>query len=281
MFIDPKGAEPSRETKFANALCELDKDWKQQVDAKPMPHRSRFKLFTLFILVAIVLYALSMGPADALVKSLPRRSPRSRFAADVYQTIYYPMFLLREFTPFAVPIDAYLDFWEAKWQHLTIEWSRAAAPLFGVVPGKMRTRRLLICGAAGIVAVLVLVLVASAYWERRQTPFQNLPGLITALQAYVRDQTAAGRRLPAEIPLSELVRGGYLTTNDVRAFEGMDVAFGTQVDGSQPQSILARARMPDGQFICVLADGSVQQFSRERYEEATRARGTAGSSRSP
>jgi len=131
----------------------------------------------------------------------------------------------------------------------------------------MKTRRILIFGAAGVAVVVALVLLASAYWERRQTPFQNLPGLITALQAYVRDQRTAGRRLPAEIPLSELVRGGYLTTNDVRAFEGMDVAFSTQVDISQPQGILARARMPDGQFICALADGSVQQFSRERYEQ--------------
>jgi hypothetical protein len=135
---------------------------------------------------------------------------------------------------------------------------------------KMKTRRILSFGAAGIVALVALVLIASAYWERRQTPFRNLPGLITALQAYVRDQTTSGRRLPAEIPLSELVRGGYLTTNDMRAFEGMDVAFSTRVDDSQPQGILARARMPDGQFLCVLADGSVQQLSRSRYEEALR-----------
>src|SRR6266404_4457575 len=30
---------------------------------------------------------------------------------------------------------------------------------------------------------------------------------------------------------------------------------------------LAYARTPDGQFICALADGSVQQLSRSRYEE--------------
>jgi hypothetical protein len=168
---------------------------------------------------------------------------------------------------------------------------------------KMKTRRrILIFGAIGVAVVVALMLVASAYWQRRQTPFQNLPGLITALQAFVRDQTRAGQRLPTEIPLSDLVRGGYLTTNDVRAFEGMDVAFSTQVDDRQPQAILVRARMPDGQFICALADGSVQQFSRERYEqqrknagqpdsgadvsqpfrpEANPAPGAAGSIRSP
>ena len=131
----------------------------------------------------------------------------------------------------------------------------------------MKIRRLLVIAFAGIVFVVVLVVAVSAYWERKQTPFQNAPKLISALQAFSRDQEAAGRRLPPEVSVEDLLRGGYLTTNDVRAFEGMEVAFSTQVDESHPQMILARARMPDGQFICALADGSVQGVSRERYEE--------------
>ena len=91
---------------------------------------------------------------------------------------------------------------------------------------------------------MVLVLVVSAYWERKQTPFQDAPKLISALQAFSRDQAAAGRRLPPEVSLQDLLRGGYLTTNDVRAFEGMEVAFSTQADESHPLMILARARMP-------------------------------------
>ena len=146
--------------------------------------------------------------------------------------------------------------------------TRSSSRLIFGVGRKMRTRRILIFGGVGIAALVALVLIASANWERRQTPFQNLPALITGVQAYVRDQTKSGQRLPAEIPLSDLVRGGYLTTNDVRAFQGMDVAFSTQADASQPQGILARARMPDGQFICAMADGSIQLFSRARYEEA-------------
>jgi hypothetical protein len=131
----------------------------------------------------------------------------------------------------------------------------------------MKIRRVLVVASAGIALVVVLVLVASAYWERKQTPFQNAPKLISALQAFSLDQAATGRQLPPEVPLQDLLRGGYLTTNDVRAFEGMEVAFSTQALESRPQMILARARMPDGQFICVLADGSVQGVSRERYEE--------------
>jgi hypothetical protein len=66
-----------------------------------------------------------------------------------------------------------------------------------------------------------------------------------------------------------LVGGGYLTTNDVAAFDGMEVTFFSPHDDGGPQLILAvaRPRTPDGQYICLLADGSVQQWSRSRYED--------------
>jgi hypothetical protein len=140
----------------------------------------------------------------------------------------------------------------------------------------MKIRRLLVIAFAGIALVVILFLAVSAYWQRKQTPFQNAPKLASALQAFSRDQEAAGRRLPPEISLQDLLRGGYLTTNDVRAFEGVEVTLSTQADESHPQMILARARMPDGQLICLLADGSIQGMSRERYEEMRTTLGQGG-----
>ena len=140
----------------------------------------------------------------------------------------------------------------------------------------MRIRPLLVIAFAGIALVVGLVLVVSACWERKQTPFQNAPKLISALQAFSRDQAAAGRRLPPEISMRDLLRGGYLTTNDVRAFEGMDVTFSTQADGSDPQMILARACTPDGQVTCLMADGSVAGFSASRYKEMLENSGQPG-----
>ena len=137
----------------------------------------------------------------------------------------------------------------------------------------MKTRRLLVIALAGVVLLVVVVLAASTYWERKQKPFQNAPKLIGALQAFSRDQTAGGRRLPHEISVEDLLRGGYLTTNDVSAFARMELTFNTQADDSHPQVILARARTSDGQFICLLGDGSVQQLSRSRYEEMLRSSG--------
>ena len=137
----------------------------------------------------------------------------------------------------------------------------------------MKIRRHLITACLGIALVVVLVLAVSAYWERKQTPFQNAPKLISALQAFSRDQAAGGRRLPPEVSVAELIRGGYLTTNDVSAFQGIDLTFSTQADESHPQMVLARARMPDGQFICLQADGSVVGMSRSRYEDMLRNSG--------
>ena len=74
--------------------------------------------------------------------------------------------------------------------------------------------------------------------------------------------------MPPEVSLQELIRGGYLTSNDVVAYEGIDVTFSTdQPDENYPQMILARAHLPDGQYVCLLADGSVQPMSRARYEQ--------------
>ena len=113
----------------------------------------------------------------------------------------------------------------------------------------------------------LIALAASAYWNHKQPIFQNAAQLIAAMQAFSRDQMLRGRQLPPEVSLQELLQGGYLTANDVRAFEGMDVVFSTRYKDSNPPLILARARTQDGQIICLLADGSVQQFSQARYEQ--------------
>jgi hypothetical protein len=133
-----------------------------------------------------------------------------------------------------------------------------------------KLRVILGIAAAGLAAVILIVAVATLYWTHHETPFQNLPQLIAGLQAFARDHSGRGQTLPPEISLQDLIRGGYLSAEDVRAFEGMDVVFNTQADASHPQSIVARAHTQDGHYICVLGDGSVQQFTESRYQEARR-----------
>ena len=140
----------------------------------------------------------------------------------------------------------------------------------------MRIRRVLLITSAGIGLIVILALVGSSYYNRKQTPFQNAPKLINALQSFSRDQTAGGWPLPPEISLQELLRGGYLTTNDVGGLAGMEVTFNTKADEGAPQTILARARTPDGQFIYVLSDGSAQAVSQSTHEVMNASQGLPG-----
>ncbi len=132
----------------------------------------------------------------------------------------------------------------------------------------MRVGRISLIACAAAALVVILALAVSGYWDHKQTPFQNAPKLISALRAFLHEQATGGRQLPPEVSLQDLLRGGYLTSHDVRGLEGMEVIFSTQTDDTHPQMILARAGMPDGQSICLLADGSVQQFSASRLKEA-------------
>src|SRR5262245_33150232 len=84
-----------------------------------------------------------------------------------------------------------------------------------------------------VIAALLVVCVISilpnfrhrAEWKRTVAALQSpsVERLSTAAHSFARDQTASGRQLPREVSLQDLLRGGYLTTNDVREFEGMEV----------------------------------------------------------
>jgi hypothetical protein len=88
--------------------------------------------------------------------------------------------------------------------------------------------------------------------------FKDAPKLTAAVQAYSRDQASRGKPLPSSVSLRELISGGFLATNDVHAFDGMDVTISLTASDAYPQSILIHVRMPDGTQMQVLTDGSVQ-----------------------
>src|SRR5262249_55665590 len=101
-----------------------------------------------------------------------------------------------------------------------------------------------------------------AYWQRQQAVLQDPSKIVAAVQAFSRDQPAHGRALPASVSLRELVKGGYVAADDVRAFDGMDVTISLTADETRPQEILIRVRLPDGSVIAALGDGSAQQLPR-------------------
>lgn len=130
----------------------------------------------------------------------------------------------------------------------------------------MRTDRHRIVAGVGIAVGLVVVLSSSVFWEHKQVPFKNAPKLISALEMFSRDRTEGGREVPPEVSVEELVRGGYLTTNDVVALAGMDVTLYCEADNRNPNMVLASAHAADGTYFYLMVDGSVQQVSRSRYE---------------
>ena len=65
--------------------------------------------------------------------------------------------------------------------------------------------------------------------------------------------------------MDDLVSHGYISSNSVRAFEGMETRVWFGVSETEPQKVLMSARQPDGRVIAILADGSVQQFSAQSF----------------
>jgi|SRR6476620_6309137 hypothetical protein len=126
----------------------------------------------------------------------------------------------------------------------------------------MPPRKVVYVVLAVIVLVIGITLALQSYYEHKQPTF-NASKLIPAMQAFARDRVAQGQALPATVSLSDLVAGGYFSFDDVSVFRGADVTFYLGVDLKSPKSILARARMPDGSELVMLADGSLQELARE------------------
>ncbi len=140
---------------------------------------------------------------------------------------------------------------------------------------KVKLRRFALFAISAIATIIVLILAASAYWERKQRLFDNPPDLFAAVRAFCSDQARHGQ-VPAEVSLQDLLKGGYVSSNEARAFEGFEVTFSTRYSDDAPQVILARALAPDGQSICLLADGSVQQLSAQKYSDYLKSSAQTG-----
>jgi hypothetical protein len=129
----------------------------------------------------------------------------------------------------------------------------------------MKIRRLILITGSLLAAAVVVCTTLVIHWQRSQPVFKDAPKLAAAVQAFARDRAGRGQPLPASISLRDLVSGGYIATNDVHAFDGMDVTISLAASlaalDADPQSILIHVRMPDGTHIVLLGDGSIQQVS--------------------
>ena len=124
----------------------------------------------------------------------------------------------------------------------------------------MKTRQLLIPVVAVIAVGVAVCLALIAYWQRPLPVMQDASKLIAAVRAFSQDRVKKGEALPDSLPLQELVKGNFITAEDVRAFDGMEVTFHLTTDTTDPKAVLIRARLPDGSQMVMLGDGTVQQL---------------------
>ena len=148
-------------------------------------------------------------------------------------------------------------------------------------PNPMKTQH----SATGAISAVILAAMATlavTSCSPRQEQFQDFPGLVSAMQVFSRDLTSRGLPLPQSVSLADLVSHGYISSNSVRAFEGMEARVWFGVSETEPQKVLMSVRHRDGSVSATLADGSVQQFSAQRFTEHLKQTGQDGAAnRSP
>ena len=124
-----------------------------------------------------------------------------------------------------------------------------------------------ILGIFLIVAILVLLgLLAIQLMSPKFHPV-NGDRLANALARYTREYQIRNGTRPKLVTLQDMLDQGYLTSEDAKPFEGAEVIFHGDADNSTPHAVLIEVRTPDGQVQAVLVDGSVQQFTREQWEQ--------------
>jgi hypothetical protein len=130
-------------------------------------------------------------------------------------------------------------------------------------------KRLLIIGAstAGLAVVAFIVVVSLVV--RPQPPFGAGGQLVLALQRF----SERHRPLPATVTFSQLISEGYLGTNALKEFGASEVTVYLDANETRPQSFLMDALMPDGTHITALSDGSVQGFTKSRFQQAAAPNG--------
>jgi|KBSSwiStaDraftv2_1062776.scaffolds.fasta_scaffold119103_2 hypothetical protein len=121
-----------------------------------------------------------------------------------------------------------------------------------------------------VVATLLAGAPWAMYWVNRSSRQVDPKRIIEAVQGFCRDQRTTGKAIPENIALRELVASGYLKAGDVRAFDGIEVTIYTTGDETRPQSVLIRARLPDGTEMLGLADGSTAQVTGKALPRAAK-----------
>ena len=144
----------------------------------------------------------------------------------------------------------------------------------------MKAKCFLIFVAAALAIAGIVCLGFDAYYMRKQPVFNNAPKLVSAVAAFSQEMARRGQAVPTTVSLTKLISGRYISADDVRAFQGMDVQIWLSAADTLPvpDSVVISAQLPDGSINAALADGSIQQFSPQHFREQLRKAGQQKSS---
>lgn len=114
----------------------------------------------------------------------------------------------------------------------------------------------------GIGLLLAALLMGLIYFRASNGPAGTVNGqkIVQAIANYTRDVSAQGVQVAPEISLKSLVTMRYLKASDVSGLDGLDVTVNLLADPRRPQDVLLRARLPGGEEMVTLVDGTVQQI---------------------
>lgn len=118
---------------------------------------------------------------------------------------------------------------------------------------------------AVVVAVAIIAFVGWAFFlGGSSSSGEKVNGIriVAAAQAFTRALKNAGQPIPPSVQLDELVAHGFLKPEDVAAFRGLDAAVLLTSPNLGPKTLLMRVRFPDGTYLALLADGTVQSMAR-------------------
>lgn len=102
--------------------------------------------------------------------------------------------------------------------------------------------------------------------RRSADPPPEFSRIATAFSEYAKECRRRGQAVPSLVTPEMLVASGHLRQQDVKALAGIRLIFHGDADETRPQRLMVEAQMPDGSWLAVLGDGSVQQLTQARLD---------------
>jgi hypothetical protein len=123
-------------------------------------------------------------------------------------------------------------------------------------------KKLAIIAAIAVGFIVVYVIVLEVLVGKSKTTV-NAGEIVAAVESFC----ATHKPLPQTVTFSQLIAQGYLGSNMLEKFGASEVTVFLNADENHPQLFLMDALMPDGSHVVAMSDGSVQGFSKSRFQQ--------------